>query len=474
MLGALHFVGCATKTPPSLSEIRKQSDTLNKLPLKEPWKAGGISGSVKDNWLQSFNDAELAALVKEAMADNPDLRIAATKVEQAAQYVELAKAALRPTVNLLGIGGINLGGGDVSSALQGASLGVSWEPDLWGRMRYGRNAYEATYASAQADFEFGRQSLAAAIARIWFTAGETELQLQIAEEMITDSGELVSLAETRFRLGPGNEKDVVLARAQMDAFEDTAAKARLALSQIQRALELLLGRYPGAALKARKDLPALPGPIPAGLPLEMLERRPDLIAAERRIAAAFHRIGESKAARLPRIVLNANVGVLKSDILELKSDFENPTVGAGGRINIPIYQGGAMNTQVTIRTIEQKQAVAEYAAMVLRALGDVENTLAAAQNLEERYEILQRTVADNQRALDLLQLSYDVGRADLRELLQQQLALSAAKLALLRVQREQLTARVDLHLALGGSFEKPKQQPPASEKKDTSSLKKKK
>src|SRR6185503_13001385 len=249
------------------------------------------AGGVQDNWIATFNDPQLDALITEAIKNNPDLRVLAVRVEQAAQYVELAKAAMRPAVNLLGTGGFNAGGGDVSSALQGVSLGVSWEPDLWGRMRYGRNAYPATSASIRADLDVRRQSLAATVAKSWFTAGETWLQLQIAEEMVKAAEELVTLAEKRRQVGPGNEQDVALARANLGNFQDTAKQVQLAHEQTLRALELLLGRYPSAELQARRDLPALPGPIPAGLPLEMLERRPDLVAAERRVAAAFNRVG---------------------------------------------------------------------------------------------------------------------------------------------------------------------------------------
>jgi outer membrane protein, multidrug efflux system len=445
--------GCATKSPPTLAEIRQQSGTLTNLVLTNAWKAAPVStNAIQDNWLATFGDVQLDALIAEAMTNNPDLRVAATRVEQAAQYVELAKAALRPAVNLLGSGGFNMGGGDVSSALQGISLGASWEPDLWGRMRYGRNAYQAAYASAQADFEFGRQSLAATMAKSWFTAGETWLQLQIAEDMVKAAQELVTLAEKRWQVGPGNEQDVALARASLGIFQDTAKQVRLAHEQTLRALELLLGRYPAAELQARRDLPALPGPIPAGLPLEMLERRPDMVAAERRVAASFNRVGEAKAARLPRIILNANVAAIQSDILQLKSDFDNPTGGAGAKLIAPIYQGGALNTQVKIRTLEQKEAVAQYARLALRALGDVENALAAGQTLAERDQLLQRTVTDNQRALELSQTSYRVGKTDLRAVQQQQLSVYSARLALLRVQSEQLTQRVNLHLVLGGSF----------------------
>ena len=457
---SLAFIpGCVTpKAPPTTDEIRQQSGTLTNLDLTKAWKAGAAAGPIADNWLVTFDDAQLDALVAEAMTNNPDLRVTVTRVEQAAQYVELAKAALRPAVNLFGTGGLKMGGGDIASALQGASLGVSWEPDLWGRMRYGRNAYEATYASAQADFEFGRQSLAATVAKTWFTAGETWLQLQIAEDMVKAAQELMTLAEKRRQVGSGNEQDVALARANVGNLQDAAIQVRLAHEQTLRALELLLGRYPAAELQARHDLPSLPGPVPAGLPLEMLERRPDMVAADRRVAAAFNRVGEAKAARLPRIILNANVASISSEILQLQEDFDNPTAGAGAKLIAPIYQGGALKTQVEIRTLEQKEAVAQYANLALRALGDVENALAAGNTLAERDRLLQGAVTDNQRALDLAQTAYRVGKNDLRAVQQQQLNLDSARLALLRVQSEQLSQRVNLHLVLGGSFALPPDQ----------------
>ena len=456
LLGVSLIAGCATKSPPNRAKIHQQSGTLTNLTLTNAWKAAPIStNAIQDNWLATFADAQLDALIVEALTNNPDLRVAASRVEQAGEYVNLAKAAMRPTVNLLGTGGLNMGGGDVSSALQGVSLGASWEPDLWARMRYGRNAAQATYASAQADFEFARQSLAASMAKSWFTATETWQQQQIADDMVKAAQELVTLAVQRQKVGAGSEQDVALARASLGNYEDTARQVRLAHQQSLRALELLLGRYPAAELAARPDLSKLPGDIPAGLPIQMLERRPDMVAAERRGAAAFHRVGEAKAAQLPRIILNANIAGIDSDILQLKDDFENPTPGAGAKIIAPIYQGGALRTQVRIRTLEQKEAVAKYAQAALRALSDVENTLAAGRTLTQREEVLRQALADNERALALAQTSYRVGRGDLRAVQQQQLNVQAARLALLRVESEQLAQRVNLHLALGGSFQRP-------------------
>jgi outer membrane protein, multidrug efflux system len=452
--GAGLLAGCSTKSPPTSAEIRQQSGILTNLPLSNPWKAAPVSTNIiRDNWLVTFGDAQLNALVAEALTNNPDLRIASTKVEQAAQYVELARAAMRPQVNLLGTGGLRMGGGDISSALQGISLGASWEPDLWGRMRYGRNAAQAAEASVQADLEFARQSLAANTAKAWFAATATWQQQQIAEETVRTAQDLLNLSNQRRQIGPGSEQDVALARANLGNFQDAAQQARLAHQQALRALELLLGRYPAAEIAARHDFAKPPGAISAGLPIQMLERRPDMIAAERRVAVAFNRVGEAKAAQLPRITLNANVAAIESDILQLKQDFSNPASGAGARLVAPIYQGGALKAQVNIRTLEQKEAVANYARLALRAIGDVENALATAQTLAEREQLLRQVLTDSERALELAKTSYRVGQGDLRSVQQQQLGVYVARMALLNVQSEQLTQRVNLHLALGGSFE---------------------
>ncbi len=451
LAGAL-LVGCATKPPPTTAEIHQQSDLLSRLSLMNPWKAAPppvTSENIQDNWLATFGDPQLDALVAEALANNPDLRVTSIKVEQAGEYVNLANAALLPVVNIFGTGGVKMTGGD---ALKGISLGASWEPDLWGRLRYGRNAAEETYASAQADLEFARQSLAATTAKGWFTATETWQQQQITDEMVQAAQQLLTLAEHRFRIGPGTEQDVMMARASLGTYQDNAQEVRLAHTQAQRALELLLGRYPSAELAVRRDLATLPPDIPAGLPLPMLERRPDMIAAERRVAAAFNRVGEAKAARLPSLVLNGNIAWIESDIFELKSDLSNPVGGAGARLLAPVYQGGALVTKVEIRTLEQKEATAQYAQMALRALGDVENALAAGQTLAERERLLQSVLRDGEQALAMAQTSYRVGYGDLRAVQQQQLSVYSARLALLHVQSEQLAQRANLHLALGGSF----------------------
>jgi len=176
------------------------------------------------------------------------------------------------------------------------------------------------------------------------------------------------------------------------------------------------------------------------------------------VAAAFNRIGEAKAARLPKIALTTGVSTISSDLFLLQ-DHDNPVWNVGANLVAPLFTGGALKRQVEIRTAEQKQAIAEYAAVGLRAFGEVENALAAEFAAHQREEILMLALSDSQRALGIVQTQYKVGSTDLRYVEQRQLALTSTTSALIRVQTEQRVQRVNLHLALGGSFELPPPPP---------------
>src|SRR6185295_9299439 len=439
-----------------------RKEALPDVVLDRPqWAAGaGVSADpVQQDWLHTFNDPQLDALVQEAIAHNPDLRIAGARVEQAAQSLNIAQSALRPQLGIFGTGGSNTGGGgDSSSALQAIMLFASWEIDLWGRVRYARNAAQQDLLSAQADIQFARQSLAASVAKAWFTATQLTLNAAIAGDMVRSANQLTSLAQDRERVGVGTDADTAVARGTAKELEASQLQIELARSQALRALELLVGRYPAAEVQARADLLAVPGPIAAGIPLQMLERRPDVIAAERRVAAAFNRVGEAKAARLPAIALTAGVSAISSDLVVLK-DHDNPVWNIGARLLAPIYRGGALKTQVEIRTAEQKLAVANYASIGLRAFGEVENALSAEFAARERERILTQTLVDNRRAYEIVQTQFKVGSTDLRFVTQRELALFSTQSALIRMQAEQRVQRVNLHLALGGSFEAPPPPP---------------
>jgi outer membrane protein TolC len=300
------------------------------------------------------------------------------------------------------------------------------------------------------------------VARGWFLATEAQLQKAIAGEMVAAAKRQLSLAQDRLRVGLGNEYDVTLARANLAAYRDGVQSLDLAYQQALRVLELLAGRYPAAALAVPAQLAPMPGPVPVGMPSELLERRPDVVAAERRVAAAFYRVEEAKAAKLPRISLTANVNSISSEVFVLK-DRDNPVWSLGAGLVQPLFLGGQLQAQQDIRTAEQKQAIAEYGRVGARAFGEVENALSAEFNLDAREAILKQAVADNARALELANIRYKVGSGDLRAVQQQQLALAAARTALLRVQGERRVQRVNLHLALGGSFDAPASAPVAAQ-----------
>jgi NodT family efflux transporter outer membrane factor (OMF) lipoprotein len=443
------LAGCVLPKPPERDALKK--DALPNLEVPAAWTApGGAASAIGDGWLAAFNDPRLDALVQEALANNPDLQVAAARVEQAASYVKAAGATLYPQVNAIARGGGKMGGD--ASGLEGAAVVANWELDLWGRVRAGRASARGQYDSSALDAAYARQSLAALVAKSWFLAVEAQLQKRIAEEMAADSERQLGFTQDRLRVGRGDEYDVSLAQANLATFRDSVRSLDLAIQQALRALEALAGRYPAAALRVPAQLATLPGPVPAGMPSELLERRPDVVAAERRVAAAFYRVEEAKAARLPRISLTASVSSISSDLFVLK-DRDNPVWSVGASLTAPLFLGGQLQAQVETRTAEQKQALAEYGRVGARAFGEVENALSTAFVLEDREVILRQAVAANARALELANVRFRVGSGDQRAVQQQSLALHAARTALLRVQAERLVQRVNLHLALGGSFE---------------------
>ncbi|HTS22657.1 MAG TPA: TolC family protein [Casimicrobiaceae bacterium] len=446
---ALALAGCALKSAPPREEIASQS-LLNLTPPPQWVAPGAGAGPVVDNWLLTLDDPRLAELVKEAIAYNADLRIAAARVDTAAAYLEAANAPSFPQVNLLARGGGKMSGD--GSGLSGVGLFASWELDLWGRVRAVSRATEEQYESAKLDAEYARQSLAAMVVKSWILAVESGLQKAEAEASLNASERLASLAHDRFRVGSSDEYDVTSAQAGVESYRDTVRNLDLVHQNALRALETLLGRYPAASVAVADRLPRWPGPIPSGLPSELLERRPDVVAAERRVASAFYKTEEAKAARLPRITLSASFTSIDSSLFVLQPR-DNPVLSAGAALLQPIFLGGLLQAQVEARTGEQQAAIADYGKVGIRAFGEVEGALAAGSTAEQREQILVRAVRENERGLELANIKYRVGSIDLRGVQQQQLALYSSRVALIGVQSERLIQRINLHLALGGNFE---------------------
>lgn len=447
--------GCALKDPPNAADIQHGSMSNARIP--PAWSARGATpGAVQDGWLDSFGDPALRSLVYEAIRYNANLPIAAARVQQAAAYVKVAGGELYPAASFLARPGGKLGGD--GSGLKGWLVPASWEIDLWGRVRYGARAAEDQYASAQADAEYARQSIAALVVKAWFGAIEAQLQYGLAVDMTRHADELRDLAQHRLRIGNGSQIDVGSAAATAHAYRDTARQLKLVREKSLCALELLVGRYPAAELAVPAELGPLPAVLPTGVPADLLERRQDVLAAQRRISAAFDLTRQADAARLPRVTLTAGLLSVSSEPF-LLADRDNPSWSLGAGILVPLFRGGTLQAQAEYRSAGQDQALASYGQIALQAFGEVENALSAEAALREREALLTDAVAENANLFDLQKVRYKIGSGDLRAVAQQELAYASSRSSLLRVQTEQRMQIANLYLALGAGFDTPPAPP---------------
>jgi outer membrane protein, multidrug efflux system len=451
LLGSGGLAGCAHLDPAAASAQTAGSLSHAEIPAR--WAVEAASGTVAAGWLARFEDPQLDALVIEAVRHNSDLLAAGWRVEQAAQLVKAAGGSLQPSVVLTGKGSTN--GGGEGTGINYITALASWEIDVWGRLRAGRAAEKSRHAAAWADYSFARQSLAAAVARSWFMAVEGSLQERAARRMWESSLQLLDLVSVKEKVGRSNDQDVALARADAGTYHDALLRLQAANAQLRRALEVLLNRYPSAEIAVSADLPDPQSPIPAGLPSGILERRPDLIAAENQVAYAFFKKEEARVGMLPQFSLTGSFGAVDSGVFQKIADFSNPIGGLGANFLAPLFKGGALRAQTRVRNAQQREAVQLYASVALRAFLEVENALSSVRTLEERVAVLEKVVRDNETAVRLAQTRYEVGKGDLLAVLQQRLRLFSTQTALLQVRGERLIQRINLHLALGGGFEAP-------------------
>jgi NodT family efflux transporter outer membrane factor (OMF) lipoprotein len=447
--------GCAVKQPAPIEEqIAEALPETTEIPLDYEAAANAATGMVVDGWLATFGDPELDVIVAEAIQNNLNLRAAAARVDAAAGFATQAGAELAPAVFAGGSSSAREGfsSSDPSMSSSGASLNMSWELDLWGRVRSQAQAGQAAFEASQYQLEWAYQSIAAQTAKVWFLVTEAKLQLDLVEEALALFQRTQVIVEAKYQQGQVTSREVALARANVASGQVAVRQARGAKQQASRALEVLLGRYPAAKIEGSEDLVATPPPIPVGLPSELLERRPDLRAAERAVAAQFLQIQTAQAARLPSVSLTAGVGTTSSelsDVLSLGGDYWN----VGANFVAPIFTGGALEAQVDIQEAGFQEALANYGNIALRAFSEVEQGLDNETLLRERETYLREVVSESSEALRVATAQFDVGRVDLLSILQQQAQVVSANVNLINIRDQRLQQRVDLHLALGGSFD---------------------
>jgi NodT family efflux transporter outer membrane factor (OMF) lipoprotein len=435
------------------------------VPAPESWVARAAEAeSVQGDWWLRFQSQDLNAVVEDTLQNNPDLRAAEARLAAAASLARIAGAdrypnldlefaAARQRQNFVGLP-IPGSGGVLSRTFNnfGVGLSTSWELDIWGRIRAGHKAALEDVLSSAESLRAVRQSLAAQAAKAWFAAVEARQQLDLAQRTVASFKGTESQVRDRFERGVRPALDLRLARVNVAAAEANQHLWEQQLAQATRQLEILQGRYPDGRSKIVHEMPSLPGPVPVGLPAEMLQRRPDLLALEHRLVANGFRVDEAKAALYPRISLTSGIGTTSDELSDLlDSDFYVWNVI--GNVLQPVFEGGRLIAGVDLAAAEEYEALSDYAGAVLRAYSEVETVLATEGHLADRVKSLGKAATEARAAERLSEERYRMGLEDFITVSESQRSALEAQSRQLTALRQQLDQRVDLHLALGGGFE---------------------
>jgi NodT family efflux transporter outer membrane factor (OMF) lipoprotein len=458
----LAATGCALFPPLGNKRLQKDLAALHET-APSKWAAlPVISPAAATGWLDDFDNDRLKSLVQRAISGNPDLKATAARVEQARAQMIQAGASLFPALTLNGSGSRTQSPGDqrfpgnnqIANRFTGNWLNVSWEIDLWGRVADTRRAAKAGSEAAEEDLHAARLSLAASTVQTAVTLAEAETLLALAESNVTTRNVHLKILERQLDRGIDPERaalDVSLSRADLARAESTLQQRRATTDQTRRTLETLLGGYPSATEPGMHTLPSLRRAIPAGLPSEMLLRRPDLRASERRLAAALANESAAKKAMLPSIRLTGSTGRTSQQIEQLIRP-ESAIWSIGTQAGQTLFQGGSLKASVDLQHGRYKEILQTYASSVLTAFREVETALAAERFLLDQQSALERAANEAERAEKLALSQYEKGLSEVLTLLDTRQRAFDARSALTSVQAQRLRNRSALHLALGGEF----------------------
>jgi NodT family efflux transporter outer membrane factor (OMF) lipoprotein len=330
-------------------------------------------------------------------------------------------------------------------------LNVSWEIDLWGRIRAAKSAAVADFQATEAELYGFQLSFIGQTVKAWFAAIEIMEQLRLSEATVENYKTTNEQVHRRYRLGLRPSLDVRLSESNVASAEATLLLWQNQLQQIKKQLDTLLGRYPAGRFDLSEKLPAVEEEVPAGLPADIVRKRPDLVAAEKRLAASYARVIESQRALYPRISLTGSAGTSTDEFKNLLNG-DYSVWNLVGNLLQPIFQGGRLRAGVDLARAREMESLALYAASVLNAYAEVEIALAAEEFLAEREDALRTATEQSLAARDLADDRYARGLSDLIEVLEAQRRAFLSQSQLIGVQRARLDNRVDLYLALGGDF----------------------
>ena len=422
-------------------------------------------------WWELLKDQELQRLIRTALEENQDVRIAAASVEEFQAQLVISRFDLAPSVGYGGQAfvfnaernavGIPLGGGNgvflpgqngTTLSNESAYAGLKWEVDVWGRIR---RSIEATRAQLLARREAQRAvilGLVGTVAEAYFDLRQLDLQIEITRRTLKAWDETLRIS--RIKLDQG-----AISKLDLDRFEAERANAAAQLADLERQavqkenqISLLLGHKPaqisrGAALTDQM----MPPEIPAGLPSDLLQRRPDILQAEQDLVAATATIGVAQASRFPQVSLTGALGVANPQLNSFAPGVAF-TQFASASVAGPLLNATSLGYQVKVAEARTKQASFQYEKAVVSAFKEVEDALIANQKTREQRTAQEVQVSALRSALDLADLRYKGGRASYLDVLTAQRSLYDAELALARTRRTQLVSVVQLYKALGGGW----------------------
>jgi multidrug efflux system outer membrane protein len=418
-------------------------------------------------WWDLFQDPALEDLITIALGENKDLRIAMARIEEARGALGVTRSEFFPQVAgsasaQRGVRGEAFPGGGEETDYLSAALGLlSYEVDIWGRVR---RATESAQAQLLATEEARRAvyiGLVAQVAQTYFELRELDNQIEVARNTVGLRAESYNLTKVKYADGAGiiSELDVRQAESSLASARASLASLERQRAQKENQLSVLVGRNPGPlprglALQDQK----LPEDIPAGLPSTLLERRPDILAAEQQLIAANANIGVARAQYFPRISLTAAFG-FESDELDSLFEAGSEAWNVTPQIDAPIFTAGRIRGNVKVAEARREAALATYEQSIQTAFREVEDALVAIRKLREQMAAQETVAQAEHRRLQLVNTRYDQGVSSFLEVLDAQRQLFQAELDLASVRRAHLVAIVQLYKALGGGWQERADKP---------------
>lgn len=457
---ALLLGGCVTVGPDYRRPEAAVSADWKQAALWKPATPQDLSRG--DDWWTVFGDARLDTLIAAIEPSNQNIRAAEAQYRQALALITQARAGLLPTLtgNVQATRsqspaitntrtGVTSNAGRVTS--QDGGISASWEVDLWGRIARTLEANEANAQASAADLAAARLSARAALAQAYFQLRVAERRAQLLTDTVDANRRALLIAENRYAVGVVPRADVIQAQSQLAAVDAQLIDTRIPREQLQHAIALLIGRPPAALALAPAPLPPLPAQVPLALPSTLLERRPDIAAAERRVAAANAQVGVATAAWFPSLTLSGAAGFRSTD---LSSWITAPARywSLGPSLALTLFDAGRRSAVIEQNAAIYDQRVAQYRQTVLAALVEVEDNLVALQVLADEASAQARAVELARQTLQITLNQYKAGLVGFSNVVIAQTQLLSAEQGALSVLGRQFDASVVLVRALGGGW----------------------